>query len=222
MTDIFRQQAAGEHPFAICAWLECDLEIDELAEHLARFLCGPGPDGGKVMWRFYDPRALAITTSLFSQEQLEVLMGPIKSWRFTWCRHWWSVSPKFDSSVLHWDSQRGWPTEQQWPSIQKSRLLNNVMNDLGSDRKLTADECLKYQQAFVVCLEECTRLLNIADEDDQFEFIYLCIKYGVAYRRHPKLAAEWGKLKDGKISWTDLRFQLSAADLDRLDSVLDS
>ena len=166
MTDIFRQQAAGEHSFAICAWLECDLKIDELAEHLSRFLYGPGPGGDKVLWRFYDPRAFAIAMSLFSQEQLVVLMGPIKSWRFTWCRHWWLVSQKFDRSAVPWDFQGGWPTDQQWPSIQRSRLINNVMNTLCAERKFTADECLKLQQASIFLLEECTRL-NITEEDDQ-------------------------------------------------------
>ena len=220
MIGIFRQQVAGEHAFALSAWLECDLEVEALAEHLARFLCGPGPDGVDVLWRFFDPRAFAITMSLFSQDQREALLGPIKSWRFTWCRSWWLVSQKVGEPSLLFDFQTGWPTEQQWPSIRRSRVLNKVMNLLGTDRRLTSEECLRYQQISIVYLDDCTRLLNLINEDDQSEFVYLCVKYGAAYRRHPKLAAGWDALKEKKISWTDLRSQLDAADFNRLNASL--
>lgn len=222
MTDILRQQAAGEHGFAICAWLECDAEIEVLAEHLAQFLCGPGPDGSKVMWRFFDPRTFATAMAVFLQDQRYALLGPIKSWRLTWCRNWWLVSNESCRPNLLFNFQDGWPTEKQWQSIRWSRVLQNIMNALGADKRLTAEECLRYQNASIAYLNEGTQLLNLSDENDQSEFVYLCVKYGSAYRCHPKLAAGWEALKEKKISWTDLRFRLSAADFERLNSLLDS
>jgi hypothetical protein len=217
MTEMFRQQVAGQHPFAICGWLESDLEIEDLAEHIARFLSGPGPNGKGLLWRYFDPRVFSTAMALFSDRQREALLGPIKNWRFTWCRHWWRVSGPVRQSDRLSDFQIGWPMHEQWPSILQSQVLNRVLTKLGTEKKLTHQECLRHQKTAIGYLDDCVSTLRLGDEDDQTEFVYLCVMYGAAYRRHAKLTTGWIALQRGEISWTDLRFQLDKADFERLD-----
>lgn len=216
MVDIFRQQAAGEHSFVICAWIECDLEIGDLAEHLARFLCGPGPDGAKVLWRFFDPRTFATSMSVFSQEQRKSLLGPIGGWRFTWCRNWWLISQSPCEPCVLLDFHTGWPTGPQWPLVQGTRVVNKAINRLANEIKLAPKACLHILRAATTYLGDSMRL-NLHNENDQAEFVYLCVKYGSAYRHHPKLARAWDALMQEKISWTDVCSQLHAADFDCLN-----
>lgn len=222
MMDIFREQAAGEHPFAICAWLECELEIDELAEHLARFLFVQNCDGAKVLWRYYDPRVFSLTNTLFSDAQRAALLSPIKRWRFTWCRNWWSVSQENINDNDYLEFQKGWPNLNQWFYLQKSRLINKILSALGTENKLAPEVCLKYQQKIMSYLDESLNVLNMTDEDDQSEFVYLCVKYGSAYRRHPGLRIAWDRLTKHEISWTDPCLQLSGAELEKLSMLKDS
>lgn len=212
LTSIFRQQAEGQRGYAICAWIDCDSKIDELAEHIACFLCGPGPDGPGVLWRFFDPQVLAITMSVFSESQRQVLFGPIKKWRFAWCRNWWLISQKMNTPSPIFDFEMGWPTAEQWRHIRQSLVLNNVMNLVIADRQMASEECIRLVKELTVYLDDCTRQLNITDEDDQIEFVYLCAIYGSAYRRHPKLAEAWESLKYKKINWTDVKLQLNSTD----------
>lgn len=216
MIDIFREQAAGEHPFVICAWIECDLGIEEVAEHLARFLCGPGPDGAKVLWRFFDPRAFATSVSVFSKDQRESLLGPIRSWRFTWCRNWWEVTHAACNPTPFFDFQTGWPTKEQWPIVKATRVINKVLNRFGDGGEPTSEECLYRLRTSITYLEDGLRM-NLRDENDLEEFVYLCARYGEAYRRHPKLVPIWDALIHEEISWTDVLSQLHAADFDRLN-----
>lgn len=221
MRDIFREQVAGEHPFVICAWIDCDLDVGDLAEHIARFLCGPGHDGAKVLWRFFDPRAFATSISVFSHEQRQSLLGPIKSWKFTWSRNWWQVTQDISDPSPLFDFQTGWPTAQQWPTVQGTRVINKVMKRLGEGRQLASGECLHFLQAAIAYFGDGLRL-NIHDETDQVEFVYLCARYGAAYRRHPKLVPKWDALTQQKITWADVRSQLHTTDFDRLDVVVNS
>lgn len=221
MIDIFRQQAAGEHPFVICGWIEADLDLEDLAEHIARLLCGPGHDGTKILWRFFDPRVFVTFISVSSQEQRQSLLGPIRSWKFTWCRNWWQVTQDVCDPSPLFDYQTGWPTAQQWSTVQATRVINKVMKQLADDKNLTSGECLHFLQAAITYFGDGLRL-NLHDEDDRVEFVYLCAKYGAAYRNHPKLVPVWNALMREEISWVDVRSQLHAADFIRLDVVLNS
>jgi hypothetical protein len=221
MVEIFGQQATGEYPFAICAWLECDIEIEALAERIAFFLCGRGPEDSQIIWRYFDPRVFPIAMSLFSQEQRDALLGPIKNWRFAWCGNWWLVEHDAIHEPVILDQDIGWPTEQQWPSVQRSRVINNVLKLLGTNAHLTHEQCMRYLAMSIVNLNDCIGTFHLADENDQTEFVYLCTTFGLAYRRHAKLAAGWSALKEGAISWTDLRLQLNANDFAKIKPMLD-
>ncbi|MRW92688.1 DUF4123 domain-containing protein [Duganella sp. FT80W] len=213
---MLKYQRAGEHPYAICAWLDCDLGIDDLAVHIGSYLCGCGPDGVRVFWRYFDPRVFATAMALFSPLQRDALLGPIKCWRFVWCRSWWNVTRTVTRSESLSDFLAGWPTEPQWPRLLQSRTFNRILDKLGEDEALAPVDCLRYQEATLAYLadDEISSHLN---EDDLAEFGYLCSRYGAAYRHHEKLRHGWDALQRGEMSWTDVRFLLDKSDYARLD-----
>ncbi len=213
---LLKYQAAGEHAHAICAWLDCDLSVDELAVHIARSLSGPGIAGAMVLWRYFDPRVFATTLALFSSAQRDALLGPIKRWQFVWCRNWWSVTRTASHNPSLSDFLASWPTDQQWPGLLQSRVLNCILGKFGEDQTLKPDDCLRYQQVALRYLTEdvITPYLN---EDDLSEFGYLCARYGAAYRLHEKLRPGWEALRRGEMSWTEVRFLLDQSDYARLD-----
>lgn len=220
LTKMLEYQRIGEHAYAICAWLDCDLDIEELAVHIAGFLSGPGPEGLPVFWRYFDPRVFATVMVLFSPTQRDALLGPIKCWRFVWSRYWWHVTRTAAPSDSLFQHLTGWPTDQQWSRLVQSRVVNRVLDKLGEDVVLAPGDCLQYQTSTMEYLADdaITRHLS---EDDKSEFGYLCARYGAAYRSHEKLSRSWDALQRGEISWTDVRFLLDTSDYARLDTPRD-
>jgi hypothetical protein len=213
-------QRASEHAYAICAWLDSDLDIEELAVHIARFLSGPGPEGLPVFWRYFDPRVFATAMALFSPTQRDALLGPVKCWRFVWCRHWWHVKRTAAKSDSLFNHLIGWPTDHQWSKLVQSRVVNQVLEKLGEGVVLAPGDCLQYQQVTMEYLADDAITQHLS-EDDKSEFGYLCARYGAAYRRHEKLSRSWDALRRGEISWTEVRFLLDSSDYLRLDAARD-
>ena len=69
MTTALRSAPHAEEPPILCAWLESVADPERLVRGLTRFLIGPGVEDRQVYWRYYDPRVLALTLQLFSDEQ---------------------------------------------------------------------------------------------------------------------------------------------------------
>jgi hypothetical protein len=155
--------------------------------------------------------------ALFSSTQREALLGPIKSWRFVWCRNWWCVKRTTSQSDSLADRLTRWPTNEQWPRLSQSRVVNQILEKLGEDQTLQPQECLRYQQAALQYLADEAITARLS-EDDQSEFGYLCARYGAAYRHHEKLRHAWQALQRGDMSWTEVRFLLDQSDYARLDA----
>ena len=203
--ETIRQQLEEEHPFAVCAILNSEADIDALAEHIAQFLIGPGPHGEKLLWRYFDPRVFVSTISIFSNVQREVLLGPIKTWKFIWFRQWWSVSSeqkKFNHLEI---SDTVWPSEKQWPAISQSRMLNRVLKKLYSEEKIGTELLLDSSRTASGYLVEGLSHLHLSEEEDRVEFAYLCTKYGVEYCQRQTFKKDLLALKNGQICWTELR-----------------
>lgn len=213
---MLKYQHAGEHAPVICAWLDCDLGIDELAVHIASGLSVVGIDGTMVFWRYFDPRVFSTTMALFSSAQRDALLGPVRGWHFVWCRNWWSVTPTAAHRDSLSDFLASWPTDQQWQRLLQSRVLNRILDKLGEDLALKPEDCLRHQRIALQYLADdaITAYLN---EDDLSEFGYLCARYGAAYRLHEKLRHGWEALRCGEMNWTDVRFLLDQSDYAKLD-----
>lgn len=74
-TQHFLEQAWGN------SWgifLKCDTRIQALRRHLRAFLTVRGPSGGKLLFRYYDPRVLRVYLPNCSSEDLRTVFGPIE------------------------------------------------------------------------------------------------------------------------------------------------
>lgn len=215
--ETIRQQLEEDHPFAICAILDSETDIEELAEHISQFLIGPGTHGENLLWRYFDPRVFSTTISIFSNVQREALLGPIKTWKFIWFRQWWSISSEQKEVDYLEIFDTGWPGSKQWLAISQSRMLNRVLKKLYSEEKIGTKFLLDSSKAASGYLVEGLSYLHLSEEEDRVEFAYLCTKYGAAYRQHQTFKKGLLALKNGEISWTDLRIQMNQEELGKFE-----
>ena len=59
-------------------FLKCDTRLHTLRRHLRGFLTVRGPSGGKLLFRYYDPRVLRVYLPSCSSEDLRTVFGPIE------------------------------------------------------------------------------------------------------------------------------------------------
>ena len=215
LVEILRQQTQEEHPFAICGWLDADVGIEELAEHIAGFISGTGPDCKNLLWRYFDPRVFSTTVAIFPDAQREALLGPIKKWRFTWFHRLWLVSGGEEDVDYLENFDNAWPNMNQWQTIFQSREINRVLGKFRFQKESKYNSLLEYQKIVIGYLFESVSKLNLDDQDDQVEFAYLCTKYGAAYREHPRLKAWWLPLSKGDISWSEFRRKTDKETIER-------
>jgi len=210
------RETTGNRPPVICAWLDSSTDIDALARHVARFLVGPDSEGDSVFWRYYDPRVFSLAMTLFSPVQKEALLGPITSWRFPWCEHWWRVSgPGREIDPLG-GCKSAWPTGKQWNSLNHSRLVAHVLLQMqivsNKQSAMLPSECLRCQRGIDIALINGEQHLKLTDADELAEYALYSVRYGDAFLRHPKLDTAWTDLVHGKISWSDLQALLDSDD----------
>ncbi|WP_061937801.1 DUF4123 domain-containing protein [Collimonas pratensis] len=212
------RETDGDRPPAICAWLNSTFDADTLKRHIARFLVGPGSDGGSVFWRYYDPRVFSLAMALFAPAQKEALLGPVTEWRFAWCRHWWSVAgPGRETDPLG-GFKPAWPTDKQWSSLDHSELIAAVFAHIHDIRgPLSPVDILGYQREIDLALAGGRQYLKLTEFDELIEYTLLSVRYGDAFLRHPKLNSAWTDLAQGKINWIDLQNLLDHNDYHKLN-----
>ena len=155
-TERWQEETEVERPPAICAWLDSDVGADALAEHIARYLVGPGEGGQPVFWRYYDPRVLSLTLAVFDPAQRLALLGPVREWHFAWAGHRWRSTGPGAEFVPPDDQPSGWPRSGQWPRINRSDTADRICRRLPA---LSADQAAQLPAAL-------DRVLCPADEQD--------------------------------------------------------
>jgi hypothetical protein len=128
-TESWMAELHAERPPVVCAWLDSEATAEVVSDHLGRALIGPGVDGRPVFWRYYDPRVLALTLAVVDAEQRRALFGPIRTWRFAWAGHRWSVASDGSQPSLD-DRPPGWPRPEQWAHINRSEAADRVLRRL--------------------------------------------------------------------------------------------
>ncbi|MPV69209.1 DUF4123 domain-containing protein [Burkholderia sp. BE17] len=129
-TERWQEEPEVERPPAICAWINSAVDVDALAEHIARYLVGPGEDGQPVFWRYYDPRVLSLTLAVFDPTQRLALLGPVHEWCFAWAGHRWRSAGLGAEIVPSDDQSSGWPRLDQWPRINRSEIADQIRRRL--------------------------------------------------------------------------------------------
>jgi len=212
------RETSGDKPPVICAWLESPLDVDALAQHIVRFLIGPGSEGSPVFWRYYDPRVFSLAMALFLPAQKEALLGPITEWRFPWSQHWWTVpGPGHEIDPLG-GRKPAWPTSNQWASLDHCDLIASVLVRMRDTQKnFSPSEALRYQRLADLALIAGKQHLKLADADELIEYALYSVRYGDAFLRHPKLDTAWNALADGTTNWAGLRDLLDHNDYRQLN-----
>lgn len=59
-------------------FLKCGQHANAVRKHLRGFLIVHGPDGGRLVFRYYDPRVLRIYLPTCIEEELRTVFGPIE------------------------------------------------------------------------------------------------------------------------------------------------
>lgn len=91
IAEVMRDELDGDRPPVICAWLQSSWPVDRLADHVARYLVGPGANGSPVLWRYYDPRVISLATIVLEPVKLSALIGPVDTWALPAIGRWWTI-----------------------------------------------------------------------------------------------------------------------------------
>lgn len=199
--EIMELQTTGRHPWAICGVLISDLNIEELAKHIASLLSVVDDEDRAVLWRFFDPRVFSLLLTIYSAEQKKALLGPIREWRFAWRGHWWLANGEGDSPDLLRSFDVAWPTKVQWPRLRLSKLLDQVLLRLESDAAIAACDCLDVQHRAVVLLKEAATEMNFSEPSEMIDYAFMCVKHGSAFLSHPQFKHAQPALASGDLNW---------------------
>jgi len=218
VTALLLRETDSDTPPVVCAWLQSSLDADALARHIARFLVGPGPDGNTVFWRYYDPRVFSLAMALFAPAQKEALLGPITEWRFAWCQHWWSVAGPGREIYPLGGHKPAWPSAKQWLSLDHSQLIARVLLQIHElQGSFTAADAIRYQREADLALINAKQHLKLNEDHELVEYALQSVRYGDAFKRHPKLDIAWTELAQGNTNWSDLRAMLDHNDYQKLN-----
>lgn len=213
-TEVWRAEPYAERPPVVCAWLDSDGGIDEVAEHVARYLVGPGADGQSVFWRYYDPRVLALTLTVLEPSQKQALLGPIRTWQFAWAGHQWAFrGPGTVADVLEAHAP-AWPTAEQWLRVNRSEVVTQVVNRLPVP---SVDDAARLPSELDRILSDAMRY-GLADGDALTDYAWHCVKYGPAFERHPILVDGCPLLAAGEITWPDIVMRFTPDDFASLET----
>jgi len=214
VTTVLLRETTANRPPVICAWLACDVDIDDLASHIARYLIGPGADGRPAFWRFYDPRVMALTLAKFDPAQRDLLLGPVTEWQFAWAGHRWStIGPgaRNDDSRGHTSA---WPRDEQWLHINRSEVATRVIDRLPP---MVSDRVAQLPNELDRIFSDAVALGGIADSDTLADYAWHCIRYGRAFEQHPIVLDAWAALSRREVYWSDVLARFTADDLKALE-----
>ncbi len=220
--EVLTRELNGERPPIVCAWLECDLDVETLARHITRYLVGPDIEGALVLWRFFDPRVFSLAMQIFSPEQAQALLGPVIAWRFPWCHQWWSIEGTGHTADPILGITPAWPTEGQWQRLVDSALIWSVMeriHDLKMAQGSQDAEAVKLQQRSIsLAMFDAKTRFKLSEKDDLIEFALNKERYGYQFRDHPKLTHAWFELASARLTWSQLVAMLDQNDLRLFDA----
>ncbi|QBE62733.1 DUF4123 domain-containing protein [Pseudoduganella lutea] len=216
VSEMVTQAVSEEHPPVVCGWLQSDSDSEELANSIARLILGHAPDGGQVIWRYYDPRVFVLAAHLFNDEQGNALLGEVESWTFVWRRQWWCAkrTRSFQPSIA--DLCDGWPTNSQWEILKRSRLFSQVHERLHT-RDATSAHCLDELRHSIEAISEVVRYVHLDSNEDCVEFAYFSTRYQKIFRTHHELLSRWEKLRNREITLGQMLRSITHEDIENMN-----
>jgi hypothetical protein len=212
-------EESERHPPVVCAWLQSDGDIEELAKYVARNILGAGLDGQQVIWRYYDPRVFVLAAHLYTDEQRHALLGVIDTWMFRWRGQWWAVRPERPFVPSPYDLDRAWPTAPQWELLSQSETFHRLYKRLSMIRS-SPHECLDELAHSITAFNETARYRHEGSVSDRAEFTFLSIRYRRAFRTYHRLISSWDRLHKKEITLKEMLAVLEPQDMDCLDSMI--
>jgi len=160
-------------------WLASEAPLTEVAEHWSRHVLQYNEEGRPCALRFYDTRALSLIWPMFSQEQHQALLGPVKAWHALdacakFCLYSVPAGSRADLSL----------TEEQWPRIHRHGLVNRAL----ALYAMTVDR--QPEQSEVAAADAAaTRAehYGLFDRDDCVAFIGNALAWHPQFDLHPKV-----------------------------------
>ncbi|PTB21095.1 hypothetical protein C9I57_10315 [Trinickia symbiotica] len=209
VSDIWRGEATAHRPPVICAWLDSEGDVDELAGHIARYLVGPGEDGRPVFWRYYDPRVLSLALAVLDPTQRTAVLGPVTDWQFAWAGHHWRVSGPGTLADDMDGHVPAWPRPDQWPRINCSEIAASVVARLSV---MSVEEAVRLPAELDRIFSEVARRGWLRNADALIDYAWHCLRYGQALEQHPAVVEVWSALVRGEVAWRDVKAQLTLDD----------
>jgi len=214
LSDLLVRETRADRPPVACAWLASEASIEELAVHIARYLVGPGADGRPAFWRFYDPRVLALTLTVFDPVQRAALLGPITEWQFAWAGHRWAIARPGTPNDESAEEPPAWPRPDQWPRINRSQAAARVVDRLPP---MAAERAARLPAELDRIFREAVDLGGMSDTDELADYAWHCMRYGQAFEQHPIVVDAWPALSRRELHWSDVLVRFTANDLEALE-----
>lgn len=216
--ELLAHEASATYPPSVFAWLHSSKGIEEIASGIGRLISGTGPDGNKVIWRFYDPRVFILAMSIFKDDQVNVLLGTVESWTFPWHQHWWRVHRTKRFSPSPHELELGWPNSSQWNVLIKSGIFNSIFSrNFSCD--VTPEECLDNLSYSIKAFLETENYLHLESDEDRAEFVYLSIRYRKHFRNIYDLAISWEQLKARQITLREMLLRIEQQDIQYIEKI---
>jgi hypothetical protein len=215
IAEVMRDELDGDRPPVICAWLQSCWPVDQLAEHVARYLVGPGANGTPVLWRYYDPRVISLATSVLEPAKLSALLGPVDTWTLPAVGRWWTISGDGREAPLLEGITPAWPTPAQWERIEYSDLAARAFARL-SDQKYDFRDLSRLMGALCKSFDDAKQKAGISDPDALIDYAVHDMRYGRSFTEHKKLEQAWPAIRRGELTWPGALALLTSADFELL------
>jgi len=186
--------------FALAA-LDSLASPEDIAAHLARMMNVQSPKGNADILRYYDPRVFRhLQGWLFYPDQMEALLGPIKTWYWhepdgSWKKY---TSPAYADTGQR--TLRLW--EAQWPSLQRMVELHQVLDVLADTNAALAWKAETARQADAL-LGTALSAYGLRDPSDRLLFVLQALRFHPDIHRHPVLQVRLKQFAEKKISYVD-------------------
>jgi hypothetical protein len=215
LQELYSDELKQVRPPFVCAWIESEMNADELTSFLAQVLVGTG-NRRRLIWRFYDPRVLSLAYGVLNLKQRKVLFQDIKCWVFPWSTRWWSIELEVVGSHSSKSEGELWPDSGQWAILANSDLVHRTRSEVCAVRGLEAKDAPRIVRDIVNGMREAEANLKLSDSVQQSEYARLIVLFGDAFRFHSVLESLRPGLINGRLKWADFRDSVSEEELNRL------